>query len=237
MLPCSGRLGAVLALGLVILLGPTARAAQPAPAWATVDSDLPSDPLLIDETLPNGLRYLILPNAEPRDRISMRMVVAAGSLLENDNERGLAHFVEHMAFRGTREFPDGRMAEALQRLGIAFGPDSTAYTSTDHTIYHLELPDPKESTLRTALHAFREYADGVTFEPALIERERGVVLSEMATRDTPEARAGRSNVELLWQDARGVRRNPIGDASVAAYVGDVPEPAGPCLAAPSVGPS
>ncbi len=213
MLQLPGRACVAITLGLLGLFGGAARAAEPGPAWAAVDSDLPQDPLLIDETLPNGLRYLILPNAEPKDRVSLRMLVAAGSLVENDDERGLAHFVEHMAFRGTREYPNGRMAETLQRLGIAFGPDSTAYTGTDHTIYHLELPDATAATLRTALHAFHEYAGSVTFAPELIERERGVVLSEMATRDTPESRARTFNLELLWPEARDVRRNPIGDAS------------------------
>ncbi len=186
-----------------------ARAASP---WLPVESDLPTDPTLRDGVLPNGLRYLLLPNTQPKDNVSFRLVVGAGSLHENDDERGLAHFVEHMAFRGTRDFPDGKMAETLQRLGIAFGPDSTAFTSHVHTIYHLEVPTRQPATVRLALHALREYAAGVTFDPRLIERERGVVLAEMATRDTPEARAADYNLQLLWPQSREARRKVIGEA-------------------------
>ncbi|HVS52551.1 MAG TPA: insulinase family protein [Opitutaceae bacterium] len=186
-------------------------AARPSP-WPEVASDLPNDPALRLGTLPNGLRYAILPNAEPKDHVSLRFLVAAGSLQEADDERGLAHFIEHMAFRGTRTFPDGAMTTAFQRLGLSFGPDNTAFTTLDHTIYHLELPDAAAATLREGLRAFREYADGITFEPKLIERERGVVLSEMATRDTPESRAADVNVAFLWPRARDVRRKTIGEA-------------------------
>jgi zinc protease len=188
----------------------SATAASPWPALAT---DLPADPNLTEGTLPNGLRYLILPNAEPKDHVSLRLLVAVGSLHENDDERGLAHFIEHMAFRGTRAFPDGAMTAAFQRLGVAFGPDNTAFTTFDHTIYHLELPDGGDAMLRQGLRAFREYADAVTFDPRLIERERGVVLSEMATRDTPDSRASDSNLAFLWPAAREVRRKTIGEAA------------------------
>lgn len=203
---------AVLLLSFVAVRAESLTAAAPSSAWLPVDSDLPRDPLLRDGVLPNGIRYLILPNGEPKNQVSLRLVVGVGSLEENDDERGLAHFVEHMAFRGTHDFPNGTMAETLQRLGIAFGPDSTAFTSFVHTIYHLEVPTAHDSTLQVALHALREYASGVTFDPKLIERERGVVLSEMATRDTPESRAGDYNIQLLWPTAREVRRRVIGDA-------------------------
>lgn len=178
--------------------------------WPRIESDLPPDPALHAGTLPNGLRYLILPNAEPRDRVSLRLLVAAGSLHEADDERGLAHFVEHMAFRGTRAFPDGSLTPALQRLGLGLGPDSTAFTLYDHTIYHLELPDTKEATLREGLRVFREYATAITFDAKSIERERGVVLSEEATRDTPAARNSRANLQFLFPQSRQAMREPIG---------------------------
>jgi len=139
--------------------------------------------------------------------------VAVGSLHESEDERGLAHFVEHMAFRGTRTHPDGSLVTALQRLGLGFGPDSTAFTSYDHTIYHLELPDPKEATLREGLRVFREYAEEVTFDPALIERERGVILSEKSTRNTPEARSGEASLRFLFPTSRHVSRPIIGTES------------------------
>lgn len=188
--------------------------AAAAPLWPAIDTDLPADPALIRGELPNGLRYAVLPNAEPKDRISLRLLVRVGSLHENDDELGLAHFVEHMAFRGTRAFPDGSMTAALQRLGVGLGPDSTAFTSLDHTIYHLELPDAREATLREGLRVFREYAGAVTFDEKLIDRERGVVLSEMAVRDTPDARAAEANLAFLWPKARENQRRTIGDPAL-----------------------
>lgn len=182
--------------------------------WREVESDLPAHPKLHQGRLANGLRYMLLPNPEPKDRISLRLVVAVGSLHENDDESGLAHFVEHMAFRGTRTHPNGSLTAALQRLGVGLGPDSSAFTYNDHTTYHLQLPDATDATLREGLQVFREFAEEVTFAPELIEIERGVILSELATRDTPEARTLRANIAFLWPDSRPVRR-PIGGTAAA----------------------
>lgn len=207
--PLSARLRAAR-LALAALLAGLAASAS---AWPIAESDLPPDPAVHAGTLPNGLRYVIRPNAEPRDRVALRLVVDAGSLHERDDERGLAHFVEHMVFRGTRRHPNGSLAAELQRLGVGPGPENTAFTHLDHTIYHLELPDTREATLRQGLGIFREYAEDVTFDPALIERERGVILSERDTRDTPEARTAQANLAFLWPSARQVERNPIGTAA------------------------
>ncbi len=184
--------------------------AAPTSAWPVAESDLPAQPGLRQGTLQNGLRYLILPNSEPRDRISVRLVVGVGSLHETEDERGLAHFVEHMAFRGTRKYPAGSLTATLQRLGLGLGPDSAAFTFFDHTTYHLELPDAKPASLREGLKVFREYASEVTFDSALIERERGVILSEKATRDTPDARNGAANLAFLFPGSRQIERTPIG---------------------------
>src|SRR3954468_905290 len=119
----------------LFLLVASALAAATSP-WPAAESDLPPLPGLRQGVLANGLRYVIYPNAEPRDRISLRLVVAVGSLHEADGERGLAHFVEHMAFRGTQSHPAGSLVATLQRLGLGLGPDSAAFTFYDHTIYH-----------------------------------------------------------------------------------------------------
>lgn len=190
-------------------------AAPEAAIWPDQASDLPPDPAVRRGVLPNGLRYAIRPNAEPKDRVSLRFLVAVGSLHERDDERGLAHFVEHMAFRGTRQHPNGSMATELQRRGIAFGPDNTAFTHHHYTIYLLELPDTGDDTLQLGLAVFREYAEDVTFAPELIDRERSVILSEKNIRDTPDARAGEANFAFLWPDSRLARRRPIGtEASI-----------------------
>jgi zinc protease len=196
--------------GLAFALLANIAAAAP---WPKVQSDLPPDPAVRWGTLPNGLRYAILPNAEPKDRVSLRLLVSVGSLHERDDERGLAHFIEHMAFRGTRAHPAGSIVATLQRLGMGLGPDNTAFTNYNYTIYHLELPDAQESTLREGLGVFREYADGITFDNDAIERERGVILSEKFTRNTPDYRAGQAGLEFLWPESLHAQRAAIGTES------------------------
>jgi zinc protease len=202
-----------LRLAAAVLTGIAASTFAHAAAWPEIQSDLPPDPAVHWGMLPNGLRYAVRHNSEPKGRVSLRLLVAAGSLEERESERGIAHFIEHMAFRGTRRHPNGSLTTELQRLGVGFGPDSSAFTFWDHTIYQLELPDNREATLREGLGVFREYAAEVTFDPALIDRERGVVLNELDTRDTPEARSDQANLELLWPASLEVQRRPIGLAA------------------------
>jgi zinc protease len=171
---------------------------------------LAADPSVQWGVLGNGVRYAVRYNAEPTGRVSRRLLVAAGSLNERENERGIAHFIEHMAYRGTREHPDGGMTAELQRLGIGFGPDTAAFTFWDHTIYQLDLPDAGESTLREGLGVFREYAQDITFDPRLIDRERDVIQNERDTRDTPNQRVSLANLGLLWPDSLQLNRSPIG---------------------------
>ena len=198
-------------------------AAGPATAapWADLPSDLPPDPAVRSGTLPNGLRYFIRPNAEPKDRVSLRLLVSVGSLQEQDDERGLAHFLEHMAFRGTAAFPNNQLMTTLERHGIGLGPDNTAFTAYDYTIYHLELPDTTPATLRLGLTVFHEYAGGLTLDAAAIEKERGVVLSEKDTRNTPQERLGDANLWSLWPESRQYHRAPIGlEACIRKFTRD-----------------
>lgn len=180
------------------------------PHWAHEESDLAPDPAVHWGVLDNGLRYAIRPNAEPKGRISLRFVVLAGSLHERDDERGLAHFLEHMAFRSTQDHPEGSLVANLQRMGIGFGPDNTAFTTYDYTIYHLELPDTKPETLREGLGVFREYAEDITFSETEVDLERGVVLSEMSTRNLPEMRSHLAYQAFALPQARINERSPIG---------------------------
>ena len=180
--------------------------------WPAAESDLPAHPALREGTLANGLRYLVLPNGEPHNRISLRLLVGVGSLHEADDELGLAHFLEHMAFRGTRTHPAGSLTATLQRLGVSVGPENTAFTSYDNTLYHLELPDAQEVTLQEGLQVLREYAEEITFDRKAIERERGVVLSEQQTRNTPENRASLVNLAFLWPKSRQIQR-PVGGSA------------------------
>lgn len=202
-----------LCLALVLCISGFQSAIGETTTWAHELGDLAPDPAVHWGSLPNGLRYAIRPNAEPKGRISLRFLVKAGSLHEKDSEQGLAHFLEHMAFRSSESHPEGSLVEKLQRLGIGFGPDNTAFTTFDYTIYHLELPDSKLETLKTALSVFRIYADGLKFKEEEVELERGVVLSEMATRDTPSSRASNASTALMLPLSRVNDRKPIGKES------------------------
>lgn len=201
--------GCAAALFLAVTL--CASAASP---WPELTTDLTWDPAWVRGTLPNGFRYAARHNAEPKGRVSLRLLVAAGSLYEEENERGMAHFIEHLAFRGTKAFPNNSLTAMLQRRGIGLGPDNTAFTGYEHTIYHLELPDAREETLRLGLQVFREYAGAILFEPADIETERGVVLAEKATRDVAGQRQALENLRFLWPKSRYVQRPVIGDEGV-----------------------
>jgi zinc protease len=178
--------------------------------WPEVESDLKPDSSVTWSRLPNGLRYAILPNAEPKGRISLRLLVAVGSLHERDDEQGIAHFVEHMVFQGTTSHPGNTLAKELQQLGLGMGPDNTAFTTYDHTIFHLELPNTQDAVLRRCLQALREYAAEATFDPDAVKRERGVVLSEWATRANSGFFVACANTAFLWPHSRRAGRVPIG---------------------------
>lgn len=149
-------------------------------------------------TLANGLRYEILPHLAPRGGISLRLVVDAGSLDEHNDERGFAHFVEHMAFNGTRHHPPGTLTEMFQHLGLTWGADLNAETNYASTVYKLDLPEDRVDHLPEALQLLRDYADGLEFPPAEVEREKGVVLSELRARDLSGRRASIAVTRALY---------------------------------------
>lgn len=211
-LPAGRRICALFALACA-----TVSAASEDP-WPTVDSDLQPDPAAHFGRLPNGVRYAIYPNNEPGNRVSLRLVVAAGSLHERDYERGIAHFIEHMAFRGTRRHPGDTLPQELARLGIGFGPHSTAFTGYSSTTYHLDLPEASDAMLRRGLDVLREYAAEIAFDPTRINLERGIILGEKAQRDTAASRHAAAQLQFLFPSAREVRRAPIGlDESIAKF--------------------
>ncbi len=182
-------------------------------------SDLPVDPGVHWGKLDNGLRYALLHNPEPRGRISARLAIRVGSLYENDNERGLAHFLEHMAFNGSRHFPRADVVEFFQRLGMDFGGDTNASTGFDRTIYQLELPDTKPETLRESLTFFADVAGGLLLESKEIDKERGIILSEKRARDSVGLRTFLAELEFLVPDTRFPQRLPIGTEKVISTAG------------------
>ena len=182
--------------------------------FAHETSDLPADPAIKWGRLENGLRYAILPNTEPKGRVSARLTVHVGSLYENENQRGLAHFLEHMAFNGSTHFPSASVVEFFQRLGMGFGGDTNASTGFDRTIYQLELPDTKPSTLHESLTFFSDVAGGLLLEDKEIDKERGIILSEKRARDSVGLRTYLAEMEFLVPDTRFPQRLPIGTEEV-----------------------
>ena len=154
------------------------------------------------------MRYAILPNPEPPGRISLRLLVEAGSLMETDEQQGLAHFLEHMAFNGTTHFAADEMVAYFQRLGMAFGADTNAHTGFDETVYKLELPN--HSVLPDGLLLLRDYLDRMDLAPDQIEKERGIILAEKRARDSVEYRSFLAELEFLLPGTLPTRRMPIG---------------------------
>ncbi len=177
-------------------------------------NDLIPDSTVTWGKLENGFRYAIMPNIEPPDRVSLRLLVNAGSLMENDDQLGLAHFLEHMAFNGTINFPAGELVEYFQRLGMGFGADTNAYTSFDKTVYMLELPRNDELMLDDGLKLLRDYADGILLKDEEIDKERGVILSEKRARDSVEYRIYKAEMTFVMPESLAVRRFPIGEEAV-----------------------
>lgn len=185
-----------------------------AAAWGYAGSDLVPDPAVRLGVLPNGMRYAIRKNATPPGTAVMRLLINVGSTAEAEDERGLAHFIEHMAFNGTTNVPEGEMIKILERLGLEFGADTNAYTSYDQTGYLLDLPNVKAETVDTALYLLRETASEIRFDPAAIDRERGVILSELRTRANYAQRNRESLFAFTVPETRIATRSPIGDRSV-----------------------
>ena len=192
-------------LGLAVLV-----AATPARPFAQATSDLPVDPAAHFGTLPNGVRYVIYPNQEPRGRASLRLLVEAGSLMENEDQRGVAHFLEHMAFNGSQHFAPGTLVEFFQRMGMSFGGDTNASTGLDRTQYLLELPHTDGATLSEGLRVLTDYASGLLLLEAEINKERGIIMSEKRTRDNVGYRTFIAQFEFMLGDTLLPKRLPIG---------------------------
>ncbi len=178
--------------------------------FAHETSDLVVDPAIRWGRLDNGLRYAVVANPEPKGRVSLRLAVQVGSLHESENQRGLAHFLEHMAFNGSRHFPAASVVEFFQRLGMDFGGDTNASTNFDRTLYQLELPDARPSTLREGLTFMADVAGGLHLDPAEITKERAIILSEKRARDSVGLRTFHAELEFLVPDTRLPHRLPIG---------------------------
>jgi zinc protease len=189
-------------------------AAASGAATAPLASQVPVDPRITIGTLPNGLRYYIRANQAPRNRAELRLVVAAGSVLEDDDQRGLAHMVEHMAFNGSKNFPNQRIVAFMQAIGMRFGAHVNAHTSFDETVFQLQIPTEDPAVIDRSLLVLEDWAQNVTFDPAEIDKERGVVLEEWRLGLGAEARMRDSQLPVLLKGSRYADRMPIGTPEV-----------------------
>ncbi len=175
---------------------------------------LPIDPSIRTGTLANGLRYYIRANKKPEKRAELRLVVNAGSMQEDDDQQGLAHFAEHMAFNGTKNFAKQDLVNYLERIGLRFGPDLNAYTSFDETVYMLQIPTDSASIVTKALQVLEDWAHNVSFEGAEIDKERGVVAEEWRLGRGAMMRTINKQLPVAYKGSRYADRIPIGQKAV-----------------------
>jgi zinc protease len=192
--------------------------APPAPApalapgeWPQAHSDLSADASIRFGAIPNGMRYAIMRNATPPGQVSMRLRFDVGSEVERDEQQGLAHFLEHMAFNGSTNVPTrGEMVKDLERLGLAFGADTNAQTGFDATVYKFDLPKADDQSVETSLMLLREIAGNLLLDQGAMDQERGVILSEERLRDTPSYRVTKARLGFTMDGQRPPERFPIG---------------------------
>ena len=168
--------------------------------------------------LPNGLRYYLQPNSTPQDSIELRLVVRVGSVYEREEERGVAHFLEHMAFNGTERFPGNEIIAMLETLGISYGADLNAYTGFDQTVYTLQISTDQAGALETALDILAQWAAHISLENEEVEKERGVILEEWRRQQVAARRVFNTHLQALLANSRYAVRLPIGTEEVITNV-------------------
>jgi zinc protease len=167
---------------------PTATATTGIPGWSIASADLPADPAVRFGTLPNGMRYALMHHETPKGGGAIRFGFGVGVREEEEGEAGYAHFVEHMAFNGSTNIPEGKLLPMLERLGLAFGADTNATTAIDRTIYQLDLPKVDDATVDAGLMMMREVAGNITLADSAVVAERGIIQSESRVRNTVQRR-------------------------------------------------
>ncbi len=184
------------------------------PLFPHEHSDLAPDPAVSFGRLANGFRYVLLENAKPEDRVSLHLVVNVGAIHESDDERGLAHFLEHMLFNGSTHFAPGELVKYFQKIGMQFGPDANASTGFFRTVYDINLPKGNHESVDEALVVMSDYAEGALLLPEEIEREREVILAEKRTRDSADYRTYVASIQFELAGTRFPERLPIGTEEV-----------------------
>ncbi len=181
-------------------------------AWSQIDMTqaMPVDPKVKIGRLPNGLTYYIRHNSLPEKRVELRLVVNAGSVLEDDDQLGLAHFMEHMNFNGTKHFPKNELVSYLQSIGVKFGADLNAYTGFDETVYILPVPTDKPGLVDKGLEILKDWAHEASLDSIEIEKERGVVVEEWRLSRGADERMMKQTLPVQYRGSKYAERLPIG---------------------------
>lgn len=193
---------------------PQSAAKPAATAPLRLDAPIPVGPQVKVGKLANGLTYYIQRNSRPERKLELRLVVKAGSILEDEDQRGLAHFVEHMAFNGSTNFRKHELVSYLQSIGVGFGADLNAYTSFDETVYILPIPTDKPEHVGKAFQVLEDWAHGLRFDPDAIEKERGIVLEELRLGKGASDRMGKQIMPAIFNGSKYAERLPIGTEDV-----------------------
>ena len=180
---------------------------------ALTDS-MPTDPQITMGKFPNGMSYYIRANKKPEKRAELRLIVKTGSILEDDDQQGMAHLVEHMAFNGTKHFPKNEIISFMESIGMRFGADINAYTSFDETVYMLTVPTDKPEVMEKALLILEDWAHGLSFDASETEKERGVVMEEWRLGQGAGMRMTQKIFPIILKDSRYADRLPIGKPEI-----------------------
>src|SRR2546428_12630181 len=184
-----------------------AQQAQPQPSPQDI---IPFDAAVRTATLPNGVKVFIRPNEQPAKRVSLRLAVKAGSIDEADDQQGLAHFIEHMAFNGSTHFKPGELISYFESVGARLGPHVNAYTSFDETVFMLDLPTDKPDIVAKGLTALADFAGGLTLDAREADKERGVVIEEWRGGLGANSRVRDKQISNLYYQSRYAERLPNG---------------------------
>ena len=180
-----------------------------------LNTPIPNNPAVKVGTLKNGLKYYVLKNAEPKNRMELRLVVNAGSVLETDAQQGLAHFMEHMNFNGTKNFPKNDLVNFLQKSGMKFGADLNASTNFDETVYQLQVPTDSAKLFERAFQILADWSSYATLDTAEINKERGIILEEERARGkNAQSRIQQKLYPILFNNSRYADRLPIGKTDI-----------------------
>ncbi len=207
-------IAAVFAVLFTILAGPVPcrgqGAGSPQPDEFALNRKVPVDVRITTGQLPNGLRYWIRENGGPKNRAELRLVVHAGSVLEDDDQQGLAHMVEHLAFNGSEHFPRQALVDFMEKIGMRFGPDLNASTGFDETVYQLRIPTDSREILEKSFLILEDWAHGLTFDPQAVDKERGIVIEEWRLGQGAAERMRAIQFPVLFRGSRYAERMPIG---------------------------